>query len=229
MCGTTDLQVLHGVAEQCFETLPCRPLHHKAPHRGAALTGKSVRHSDPGGSLPFHIRIRQHQQRVIATELRLQWFARRPADGRHCPARLLRPGQGHRVHQWVRDQFTDLCRAAINQLDQVAGQAARAQQHKQMAGNIIGLEGRFPDDAVSQHQRGRQLADGNRHRVIPGRDDRHHAMGLVAYRRARFDGFPVRQRQGCLEMAQGPAHLVAGITARFTQLMYQQVYQRFPG
>ena len=153
-------------------------MHVAALDRQAGLPGVHERSPDGAARRHIDVGVFEHEHGILAAQFqhhRKQSFG---GDLRDSPAGGDAAGK---------DQFVDFASHqrrpslafAWEHLKNVVGNSSLAQQRLQFERNQRRQLGGLEHDGISRNQRRHGLRRRNRERIIPGRDDSDHAIGLV--------------------------------------------------
>ncbi len=207
-----------------------------ALHRHAQLPRRREARRHRTGRGLRHVRVRQHDHRVLAAE-----FERVPGQppgdgGRQPPARGCRPGEAH-VVRLLDDGVADHRAPAEHDLPGVRGEPGLlgefVEPQRRQRRLVVGLL----HHGVARGECGQHVHRGQRQGVVPGGDDPDHAAGVPGVcgpgQHGKCSGGAPGREQACAVPAvvvgheRGRADLVEGVEACLAGLDLHQV-EPFP-
>ena len=146
------------------------------PRAGLAGVGEAA--PDGAGDRVVEVGVGADDHRVLAAELEHRALEPLGADRADLAADLDRAGEEDLADARLGERVADRA-AAVDDADQALGQAALLEDAADRLAEQRRQAGRLEDDAVAGHQRDRDLAEGDRPGVVPGRDHADDADRLV--------------------------------------------------
>ena len=153
------------------------------PRAGLAGVGEAA--PDGAGDRVGQVGVGADDHRVLAAELEHRALEALGADGADLAADLDRAGEEDLADAGAGQRVADRA-AAVDDADEALGQAALLEDAADRLAQQRRQAGRLEHDAVAGHQRDRDLAEGDRPGVVPGRDhadDADRLVGEVAFLR----------------------------------------------
>ncbi len=152
--------------------------HEHPLHRDAELAGVGEAGADRALGRPVQVGVAQHQDRVLAAQL--QRAADQPVGALLGDQLAGRGGAGEAdVVGALDDRAAELATRTGDDVPEVLGEAGLLEQLRAEQRGQHGLGVRLGDHGVAGQQRRDAVAQGQRERVVPGRDDADDALGHV--------------------------------------------------
>ena len=177
--GLPSAQLL-GLADDALDEAVGDVAHHVDaldPRAGLAGVGEAA--PDGAGDGVVEVGVGADDHRVLAAELQHRALEVGGADLADLAADVDRAGEEDLADAGAAERVADPA-AAVDDPDQALGQPALLEHRADPLAEQRRQAGRLEDDAVAGHQRDRDLAEGDRPRVVPGRDHADDADRLVA-------------------------------------------------